>query len=97
MWKWFEGLNDQRPPSDSGLTPFSFQEIEAFSRLYGLSIKPWEVDVLLDMDTAWRVTVYNKSKSPTNQRPATAENMKSMSKGLLALKRATTKGKKTDG
>ncbi len=49
LWGWFLELNAAR----AGTVPISYRELEAWSRLSGLSLSPWEVKALKALDTNW--------------------------------------------
>lgn len=48
IWQTYEALSDTRHDG----APITHLEIEAWQRLHGIVLTPWEVDTLLDMDRA---------------------------------------------
>lgn len=53
LWNAFQRLNATRSYHMAGANPITFAEIEAFTRLMRLPLEPWQVVILLEMDTAW--------------------------------------------
>jgi len=45
-----------------GTNPITFTEIEAWSRLNGISLNPWEVDMIVAMDNTATKTMLANSK-----------------------------------
>ena len=52
LWSWFLELHRARG-GGFGPAPIGFTEIAAWSRLRGLVLTPWEVEVLRDLDSTW--------------------------------------------
>lgn len=61
VWNIFLRLNARRPAGFS-IEPVSFGEIEAFTRLSGLTLSPFEVRLIEDLDNLFR-TVHLSEKS----------------------------------
>lgn len=50
LWNAFQRLSVRRPQNGMALSPIPWTEIEAFSRLTGLRLVPWEVDIIEELD-----------------------------------------------
>jgi len=48
--------------SGMGTNPITFAEIESWSRLNGVSLNPWEVDMIVAMDNTATKTMLANSK-----------------------------------
>lgn len=53
LWVWFWQLRTANPSAGFGPTPLSFGEMDAWQRVTGNRLAPWQVDVLLAMDAAF--------------------------------------------
>ncbi len=51
VWEWFWQL-DQSRGRGMALEPLSFSDIEAWTRLYGETVRPWEARCITAMDGA---------------------------------------------
>lgn len=54
LWDAFVALSATRAPAFEGLAAITCTEIEAWQRLHGLRLTPWEVETLLAVDRAAR-------------------------------------------
>jgi len=61
LWGWFCDLSGARSGNGYGGNPISHIEIEAWSRLSGIRLTPWEVAVLRRADSAFLAATYEKS------------------------------------
>nr|WP_325345342.1 hypothetical protein [Xylophilus sp.] len=52
----FHRLSRQRRRS-MGAEPLSHTEIEAFQRLEGLTMRPWQIQAIEQIDAYWRTTL----------------------------------------
>lgn len=50
LWSWFWSLERGRACGMNGPEPLAYAEIEAWARLTGTELRPWEVDALKAMD-----------------------------------------------
>ena len=80
IFDWFQDVN----PSGYGWGPIKVSnlEIEAYARNHGIKIRPWEVDVIVDLSIA-NIEVYNFKQNnpnlPKGYVPVTSvEGVKSM-------------------
>lgn len=68
LWRFWSSLSSTRP-SSMGLSPISHQEIAAASVLHRVTLVPWEVETILQLDRvamSWAAKAINaarKSKS----------------------------------
>lgn len=53
LWAWFWQLRTANPSAGFGPAPLSFGEMDAWQRVTGNQLEPWQVDVLLAMDAAF--------------------------------------------
>ncbi len=51
VWQLYTALGIQRR-SGMGMHPLTFSDIEAWCRLYGVQLNPWELDTILELDAA---------------------------------------------
>jgi len=54
LWAEFIALANTTMTGTSGCEPIQPSELEAWSRLTGVSLKPWQVGLIFDMDNARR-------------------------------------------
>jgi len=50
VWGWFMELHTQRGSNGFGENSLSFVDMEAWARLTGRSVRPWEVQLILALD-----------------------------------------------
>lgn len=55
LWGWFLELHETRSGNGFGPNPFTYAEIDAWARLTGRALAPWEVGGLRALDRAWLV------------------------------------------
>ncbi|WP_420136098.1 phage tail assembly chaperone [Sinorhizobium meliloti] len=74
MWDWFVELHNSR---QSGFlaNPISFGEIEAFCRLTGALIDPWELSVIRRMDQVVLSIINRNGKPDPAQRQPTGSDV----------------------
>lgn len=53
LWNWFQELNRARGSNGFGLSPISYSELDAWSRLTGRALEAWEVICIKDIDLAY--------------------------------------------
>ena len=53
LWVWYWQLRTAQPSAGFGPAPLSFGEMDAWGRVTGNRLQPWQVDVLLAMDAAF--------------------------------------------
>lgn len=54
VWSAFTSLNRTRAHGPAGPQPISLQDIESWQRLQRVHLTPWEVDLVVDLDSALR-------------------------------------------
>lgn len=54
LWAWFAELASCRSVGMAGINPINFVDIDAWSRLTGRNVQPYEVRALLDLDRVMR-------------------------------------------
>lgn len=54
LWDVFAALSATRVPAADGMGPITCVEMEAWQRLHGVALTPWEAETLLAMDRAAR-------------------------------------------
>ena len=63
LWQVYTAWAVQRR-SGMGLHPLTLTDIEAWCRLYGVQLTPWELDTLLDLDAAaLRIAAANQRRA----------------------------------
>lgn len=50
---WFQELQLSRTGNGFGPNPIAYQEIEAWQRLNGIELEPWEIQALKRIDLEW--------------------------------------------
>ena len=63
VWRWFGELHATRQHGEFGAQPICYAEIEAWARLTGTGIQPFEVAALLAVDNSF-LTANEKTKAP---------------------------------
>jgi len=53
VWTWFCELHAARGYHQAGPNPISYAELDAWARLTGRRLTPWEVAALRTLDQAW--------------------------------------------
>jgi hypothetical protein len=53
LWQAFLRLASRRQSSGFGPMKLGWSEIEAFNRLSGLALRPWEIEVIEALDDRW--------------------------------------------
>lgn len=67
IWRIFTDLNRTRG-GGMGPAPISYQEIDAWSRLRGEPVRPFELDILRALDMAWLEVAAEMQKNPDRPR-----------------------------
>lgn len=52
LWEWFWELDHSRDRSMS-ISPITYAELHYWQRIKGVTLKPWELDAIRMMDTAY--------------------------------------------
>jgi hypothetical protein len=68
--------------------PLTYQEIEAFTRLERVDLRPWEVEVLCRIDDAVLGVWANESRPSTGASVKDPEAVRSVMQSVIARKRA---------
>ncbi|WP_425468453.1 phage tail assembly chaperone [Phyllobacterium endophyticum] len=74
IWDWFVQLHNSRETGFSA-NPISFLEVEAFCRLTGALIDPWELSVIRRMDQAVLAIINKTGKHEPSESQATAADV----------------------
>ena len=53
FWTWFWELADGRGGNGFGPLPLSWQDMDAWARISGIELQPWQARILRAMDAAW--------------------------------------------
>ncbi len=70
LWRVFIRLHSRRGSNGFGANPITFADIEAFIRLSGTRLVPWEVEVIEELDNLYRMALAQASKpTPTTEQP----------------------------
>jgi hypothetical protein len=62
LWNVFLSLNNSRGSGGFGPAPISLSSIAAYSKLYSVRFTPWELDVLLELDSTVVRLISSKEK-----------------------------------
>lgn len=54
LWRTFLRLSARRGSNGFGANAIGWTDIDAFCRLSGFRLAPWEVEVIEDLDDLWR-------------------------------------------
>lgn len=57
VWMWFLQLNRQRSNNGFALSPLSYTDIVAWCILTQTRTRPWEIDLILKIDSLYRRVV----------------------------------------
>lgn len=69
VWRWFFDLSSRRSAGMSGPAAITWGEISAWRDLCGIMTRPYEIDMLLSMDNAYRKALSSKDEQDTPQSP----------------------------
>jgi hypothetical protein len=61
IWGWFQQLTGKRTAGMS-INPITYSDIDAWSRLYGIRPKAWELDALSAIDAAFMNSVHEEQQ-----------------------------------
>ncbi len=53
LWQWFQELSFSRSSHGYGHNPLSYGDMDAWARLTGRRLDPWEVQALKDVDVVF--------------------------------------------
>lgn len=68
LWAAFLRLANRRGSNGFGANPISWTELEAFSRLSGLRLTPWEIETIEMLDNLYRVEqARTGAEGPSNE------------------------------
>lgn len=56
VWNWFIDLHKKRGSSGFGAAPLLYTEIRAWGELMRITVEPWEVTAIMEMDDAYLET-----------------------------------------
>lgn len=70
LWKIFIDLHNTRQNSGFGVSPISYLEIEAYSRLYSIELDPWELDLLKKFDSEVLAIIAEEQNKTAKNKPA---------------------------
>jgi hypothetical protein len=62
LWGWFLELSAARPGAFSGVSPITFEAIEAWARLTGARPRPEEVRLIRKLDDLYREVIAEKEQ-----------------------------------
>jgi len=62
VWTWFWEISGQRKKGMDGAEPIGWNEISDWSRLTGNELRPEELQMLIDMDAAFRSALADERK-----------------------------------
>lgn len=62
LWEWFWELSSGRGHTGFGPQPLSWQDMEAWARISGIELQPWQAVIFRAMDRAWLAAVAKRSK-----------------------------------
>jgi hypothetical protein len=57
LWAAFLRLSRRRGSSGFGTAPITWEGIDGFLRLSGMTLAPWEIEVIEALDDLWRKQV----------------------------------------
>lgn len=68
LWAAFHRLSRARTWHAHGPNPISFQEVEAYCRLFRVPFEPGHIDIITAMDEAWLAHSFEAMRSKTSER-----------------------------
>lgn len=60
LWRAFTRIRRRRGGNGFSASPIEWGDIDAFMRLSGVRLAPWEVEVIEDLDDAWLAEISRK-------------------------------------
>lgn len=63
LWKAFQRLDRRRGSNGFSLNPISWPEIDAFVRNAKMSLRPWEISLIEDLDDLYRSEMAKAEKA----------------------------------
>jgi len=57
LWLWFLELHRARTGNGFGPNPIGYVEIDAWQRVTGRKLSPWEVDMMFALDGAFMASI----------------------------------------
>jgi hypothetical protein len=61
LWGWWSELHEARGAGGMGLAAITYPDIEAWCRLRGIRLAPWETAMLTALDRAYRTAMAKRS------------------------------------
>lgn len=65
LWEYFVDLHNRRANNGFGHVPLTFLEVEAWKSARRRSLDDWELDAILDIDTAYIASIAKKAEGPS--------------------------------
>jgi hypothetical protein len=65
LWDWFLEISNGRTGSGSGPNPIAYSEIESWSRLFGVSLRPFELTAIKHLDMTYLSVMSMKKEAPS--------------------------------
>lgn len=62
LWDVFMRLHSRRSSNGFGLSPITWGDLDAFIRLTGIRLAPWEVEAIEDLDRAFMTEQARQSR-----------------------------------
>ena len=63
LWRVFHRIRSRKGGAGMGISPLEWPDIEAFSRLSGMRLLPWEVTMIEKMDDLWLRSMAEATRS----------------------------------
>jgi hypothetical protein len=63
LWNMFIQVSRHRPINGANFLALNWSDIESWSRLYGMALKPWELDAITMLDDVWLAVMRKKEIS----------------------------------
>ncbi|WMT85562.1 hypothetical protein NO932_11550 [Pelagibacterium sp. 26DY04] len=76
LWEWFWDMNRDRQQGMNGPQPIGLAGIRLWSEMTGQSIRPDEVEIIRDMDDAYRAALSAEFADQQRRRDAEAQSKK---------------------
>lgn len=67
LWQAFQALHSTRPVGFAGPLPITFGEIDAWQRVSGFLLLPWEVEALKQLDGEFLLSYNTRADAPRTE------------------------------
>lgn len=66
LWDWFWELSEGRGSNGFGWLPLTWTDMDAWARIAGIDLQPWQAGIIRAMDRAWLTEMVRQNKRKNN-------------------------------